>query len=119
MMVNGGDVTASVAKLTEFKLDKTITLPSGRTATFRKGVGRDMIKAQKELQLMDEPMTNPFAQSCALASVLGLIDGQPFTYEELMAMDIPEAAALAGAASENFSSAAPATSQPSSDSVSK
>jgi hypothetical protein len=98
----------------DFKVEKTVELPSGRIATFRKGLGRDMMRAQKILQAMDDEMTNPFALSCALASVLGRIDDKPFTYFEIMEMDIPEASALAGAASENFSSRGRETSPPSS-----
>jgi hypothetical protein len=103
----------------DFKVENTVELPSGRVATFRKGIGRDMMKAQKILQAMDEEMTNAFALSCALASVLGRIDDKPFTYDEIMEMDIPEATALAGAASENFSSRGRETSQRSSASDSK
>jgi len=103
----------------EFKVETKITLPSGKIATFRKGTGRDMMKAQKIVRAVNEEMTDPFALSIALASVIGRIDGKPFIYHDVLDMDIPEATALAGAASENFSSRPRETSQHSSASDSK
>lgn len=116
-IVNIPDEVVNAAATDNFKVVETVDLPSGKVATFRKGFGRDMMKAQKILRLLGEEMTDAFALSCALASVLGRIDGKAFTYEDIMDMEIPEATALAGAASENFSSRARETSPPSSGSA--
>jgi hypothetical protein len=72
-----------------------VILPSGRTAQFRPGKGRDLIAAQRVAKTPDEV-------AFALISVLATIDGAPIVYEDLLEMDLPDVLKLQEAVAGNF-----------------
>lgn len=60
-----------------------IPLSDGRKATFQKGYGHHMVKAN---QIASDPAAIPLA----LASLLTLIDGKPVIYEDLLEMPLSD-----------------------------
>lgn len=66
---------------------KELTLPSGRTATIKKGQGFHLLAAQRKSRTNDEI---PYA----LVAELAEIEGNKFTYEELLEMDIADVSML-------------------------
>jgi hypothetical protein len=91
--------------------DRTLlVLPSGRTAMIRKGVGRDLMRAQRVVGVS----TDPTAVVFALIAELVEIDGEKIVYEDLLAMDLNDVLALQSeVAGANFQGPPPAPSQPS------
>jgi len=66
---------------------KEITLPSGKTATFKQGKGYHLLYAQRKSKAIDEIQY-------ALVAELVEIDGASLTYEELLEMDIFDVSTL-------------------------
>ena len=99
---------------------RSITLPSGKTATVRRGKGRDLMRAQRALA----GNTDPTAVVFALVAELAQIDGAPIVYEDVAEMDLGDVLMLqAEVTGANFpepaqDSPAPALSPDSSASVS-
>lgn len=85
---------------------RTITLPSGRTATLRTGRGRDLVNAHRAVASNPEPI----AISFALIAELATIDGRKIVYEDLLTMDLNDVLVLESeiieAPAENFPKAA-------------
>jgi hypothetical protein len=65
--------------------ERAIVLPSGRRATIRRGFGRDLMRAQRAAQTAE-----PAAIIFALIAELAKIDGAPFLYEDVLAMDLAD-----------------------------
>jgi hypothetical protein len=87
-----------------------LILPSGRTAIIRKGVGRDLMRAQRVVGAANDPTAVVFA----LIAELVEIDGERIVYEDLLAMDLNDVLALQSeVAGANFQGPPPAPSQPS------
>jgi len=87
-----------------------MVLPSGRTAAIRKGVGRDLMRAQRVVGMSSDPTAVVFA----LIAELVEIDGEKIVYEDLLAMDLNDVLALQSeVAGANFQGPPPAPSQPS------
>lgn len=57
---------------------KTLTLPSGKIAQIRDGVGRDLLNAQRKISDRPDELTY------ALLAELLTVDGQPVIYEDLL-----------------------------------
>ncbi len=72
----------------ETEILKTLKLPSGKTATIRKAFGRDVRKAR----VMSAGQPEMFTQ--ALASILMMIDENPFTMEDMDDMEMPDYLAI-------------------------
>jgi hypothetical protein len=68
---------------------RTITLPSGRAAKIRRGIGRDLMRAQRAAQSAE-----PAAIVFALIAELSQIDGASIRYEDVLAMDLADAMVL-------------------------
>jgi hypothetical protein len=78
---------------------RSVTLPSGKTATLRKGKGRDLMRAQRALAGNSDPTAIVFA----LIAELAQIDGAPIVYEDVLEMDLDDVLALqAEVAGANF-----------------
>jgi len=87
-----------------------LILPSGKTALIRKGVGRDLMRAQRVVGSSSDPTAVVFA----LIAELVEIDGEKIVYEDLLAMDLNDVLALQSeVAGANFQGPPPAPSQPS------
>lgn len=71
---------------------RQITLPSGRTASIRRGKGRDLMRAHRAAAGNPEPL----AISFALVAELAEIEGKPIVYEDMLAMDLDDVLALQG-----------------------
>ena len=96
--------------LTEGKERNLLILPSGRSAAIRKGVGRDLMRAQRVVGLSSDPNAVVFA----LIAELVEIDGEKIVYEDLLAMDLNDVLALQSeVAGANFQGPPPVPSQPS------
>jgi hypothetical protein len=67
-----------------------IKLPSGRTATVRKGCGRDLMRAHRVAGHNPEPTAVTFALIAELAQV----DGKPIVYEDVLAMNLGDVLCL-------------------------
>jgi len=99
---------------------RSITLPSGKVVTLRKGKGRDLMHAQRAVAGNNDPTAVEFA----LIAELTQIDGTPIVYEDVLGMDLDDVLVLrAEVSSVNFPepaapSLAPAASQGSSTSAS-
>jgi len=97
-----------------------LALPSGKTATIRRGKGRDLMRAQRAVAGNPDPTAMVFA----LIAELAQIDGGPIVYEDVVEMDLSDVLVLQAEVTEaNFpepapDSPAPAVSQVSSASVS-
>jgi hypothetical protein len=99
---------------------RSVTLPSGKIATIRKGKGRDLMRAQRAVAGNPDPTAVVFA----LIAELAQIDGAPIVYEDVAEMDLGDVLVLqAEVTGANFpepapDSPAPAASRDSSASVS-
>src|SRR5579884_1053216 len=68
---------------------RVIVLPSGRRASVRRGVGRDLIRAQRAAQ-----SSEPAAIVFALIAELITIDARHIVYEDVLAMDLADVLVL-------------------------
>lgn len=99
---------------------RSVTLPSGKTATLRKGKGRDLMHAQRAVVGSSDPTALEFA----LIAELAQIAGAPVVYEDVLGMDLEDVLVLRAEVSQiNFPepalpSLAPAASRDSSASAS-
>ena len=66
---------------------KSLTLPSGKVAQIRDGVGRDLLNAQRKAQRPDEV-------TLALTAELLTVDGGPVIYEDLLDWPLADVAVL-------------------------
>lgn len=79
---------------------KNFTLPSGKVVTFREAKGRDLMRAQ----VMVGGATEPMAIIYAIVALVAAIDGQSFTYEDVLEMPLRDVMELQnGVLGENFS----------------
>jgi hypothetical protein len=86
-----------------------LILPSGRSASIRKGFGRDLMRAQRVVGTSSDPTAVVFA----LIAELVEIDGEKIVYEDLLAMDLNDVLALQSeVAGANFQGPPPAPSRP-------
>jgi hypothetical protein len=76
---------------------KEITLPSGKTANFKDGKGRDLLNAQRKAKTPDEILF-------ALIAEIAEIDGEAVIYEDLLEMDLEDVLALQAEISGKFQS---------------
>jgi hypothetical protein len=76
---------------------KELTLPSGMTAVFKPGKGRDLLNAQRKAKTPEEILF-------ALIAELAEIEGQTIVYEDLLDMDLEDVLALQGVFSGKFQS---------------
>lgn len=89
---------------------KLLTLPSGRTASIRKGLGRDLMRAQRAAGVSADASAVVFALIAELAE----IDGKRIVYEDVLAMDLSDVLVLqAEVAGGNFQDPPPVPSLPS------
>ena len=79
-------------------MTKKITLPSGKTATLRKGRGFDLLQAQQKAKTSEEI---PYALIAELAE----IDGQKLVYEDILELDLEDVIALQAEISGKFTEA--------------
>ncbi len=94
--VNG--VRIGGAEAVEARETKTIQLPSGASADIRKGMGRDLMRAQRAVAGGDAS-TVVFA----LIAELARIDGRKIVYEDVLEMELADVMALqAEVIGENF-----------------
>ena len=111
VVVNG--VKVQGASGAERKDVRMLSLPSGKTATIRKGFGRDLMRAQQAVGLSSDPNAVVFA----LIAELTEIDGHRIVYEDLLAMDLGDVLTLQSeVAGANFQDPPPAPSPHSSTS---
>ena len=68
-------------------MSKTLTLPSGKVATLKKGRGYDLLQAQQKAKTSEEI---PYALIAELAE----IDGQKLVYEDILELDLEDVIAL-------------------------
>jgi hypothetical protein len=88
---------------------RSITLPSGKTATLRRGKGRDLMRAQRAVAGNPDPTAVVFA----LIAELSQIDGAPIVYEDVSDMDLGDVLVLqAEVTGANFPEPAPASPAP-------
>lgn len=93
---------------------KTITLPSGKTATIREAVGLDLMHAQRAVPAGNNEMA---AVMFALVAETVEIDGKQIVYEDMLTMKLADVLALQREVmGENFASPPPSTSPPLSNS---
>jgi hypothetical protein len=99
---------------------RSVTLPSCKTATIRRGKGRDLMRAQRAVSGNPDPTAVVFA----LIAELVQIESAPIVYEDVIEMDLADVLVLqAEVTGANFpepaqASPAPASSQDSSVSAS-
>jgi len=79
---------------------KELTLPSGKTAVFKDGKGRDLLNAQRKAHTPEEIIF-------ALIAEIAQIDEQPLIYEDLLEMDLEDVLALQAEISGKFQSLQP------------
>lgn len=72
---------------------KTVALPSGRSATVKKGKGKHLRAAGRHAN----PAQDPMGYAMALAAQLVEIDGNPVLPEDLDEMDMDDVQAIMGA----------------------
>jgi len=78
--------------------NRTIELPSGATAEVRKGLGRDLMRAQRTAAGGDAS-----AVVFALIAELARVDGRKVVYEDVLEMELADVLALqAEVVGENF-----------------
>ena len=78
---------------------RQVPLPSGKTASIRKGFGRDLMRAQR----VAGPAGDSAAVIFALIAELTEVDGERIVYEDLLAMELNDVLALqAEVAGPNF-----------------
>jgi len=98
----GGDQAASSDATRE------ITLPSGRRASIRTGVGRDLMKAQRAAG----PNADSSMVLFALIAELSQVEGERLVYEDVLKMEIADVVTLqAEVAGANFPDPPPQPSQ--------
>ncbi len=68
-------------------MTKTLTLPSGKIATFEKGKGKDLLQAQIKAKTSDEIPYALLAELCE-------IDGQKLVYEDILELDLEDVITL-------------------------
>ena len=73
-------------------MTKELILPSGKTATIKKGKGIDLLKAQQNANSSDEIPYALLAQLCE-------IDGNKVVYEDILELDLEDVIALQNAIS--------------------
>ena len=96
--------------------NRVLILPSGRNASIRKGLGRDLMRAQRAAGAAADPSAVVFALIAELAE----IDGKRVVYEDVLGMDLNDVLVLqAEVAGANFQDPLPAHSRPSSTSDSQ
>jgi hypothetical protein len=83
-------------------MTKTLSLPSGKTATLRKGRGFDLLQAQQKAKTSEEI---PYA----LIAELTEIDGQKLVYEDILELDLSDVIALQAELSGKFQTTAQQT----------
>jgi hypothetical protein len=94
---------------------RTVALPSGASASIRRGHGRDLMRAQRAAAGGE-----PTAVVFALIAELAEIDGRRIVYEDVLAMDLGDVLALeAEVVGANFQDPPPRLSQDWSDSDSR
>ena len=94
--VNGVKIGAGTAM--EEGETKTLDLPSGARAEVRKGMGRDLMRAQRAVAGGDAS-----AVVFALIAELARIDGRKIVYEDVLEMELADVMALqAEVIGENF-----------------
>lgn len=94
--VNGVKIGGAAAS--EDRESKALELPSGARAEVRKGMGRDLMRAQRAVAGGDAS-----AVVFALIAELVLIDGRKIVYEDVLEMDLTDVMALqAEVIGENF-----------------
>ncbi len=94
--VNG--VRIGGAEAMEDRETRTIELPSGARAEVRKGMGRDLMRAQRAVAGGDAS-----AVVFALIAELARIDGRKIVYEDVLEMELADVMALqAEVIGENF-----------------
>lgn len=76
---------------------KELTLPSGKTAKFKDGKGRDLLNAQRKAKTSDEILF-------ALIAEITEIEGEAVIYEDLLDMDLEDVLALQAEISGKFQS---------------
>ncbi len=114
--VNGVKIGGAPAKAGSEPAGRVVALPSGKSATVRRGFGRDLMRAQRAAGGSGDPGAVVFA----LIAELVEIDGAKILYEDVLAMDLGDVLALqAEVAGENFQFPPPVPSQPSSTSDSR
>ena len=91
-------------------MTKTITLPSGKTATIHKGVGFDLLQAQMKAK-------NPEEIPYALIAELAEIDGIKLVYEDILQMDLEDVITLQAEISGKFEKKTPTVSVTTTSSV--
>lgn len=79
---------------------KELTLPSGKTAKFKDGKGRDLLNAQRKAKTPDEILF-------ALIAEIAEIDGTAVIYEDLLEMDLEDVLTLQAEISGKFQSLQP------------
>jgi hypothetical protein len=109
------DLTINGVKLREAaeaeqQYRRLLILPSGKSAAIRRGLGRDLMRAQRVVGVSSDPNAVVFA----LIAELVEIDGEKIVYEDLLAMDLNDVLALQSeVAGANFQGPPPVPSQPS------
>ncbi len=89
--------------------NKVLILPSGRSASIRKGLGRDLMRAQRAAGASADASAVVFALIAELAE----IDGKRVVYEDVLGMDLSDVLVLqAEVAGANFQDPLPAHSRP-------
>lgn len=113
MSVNGVKVAGTAVEERGEQELRMMVLPSGRTASVRKGFGRDLMRAQRAAGASADPTAVVFA----LIAELVEIEDARIVYEDVLAMELGDVLALqVEVAGENFELPPPAPSQPSSTS---
>ena len=86
------------SETTEDRDTKMLELPSGKRGSVRKGMGRDLMRAQRAVAGGDAS-----AVVFALIAELVLIDGRKIVYEDVLEMELADVMALqAEVIGENF-----------------
>lgn len=76
---------------------KQLNLPTGKTAVFKDGKGRDLLNAQRKAKTPDEILY-------ALIAEITEIDGEAVIYEDLLEMPLEDVLALQAEMSGKFQS---------------
>ncbi|HYH17499.1 MAG TPA: phage tail assembly protein [Azospirillum sp.] len=79
---------------------RTVTLPSGKAATVRKGKGRDLVQAAR----MAGGGNDGMKLTMGIIAVLTQVDGRPLVIEDVEEMDLGDVMALMGAVMGNGAS---------------
>ncbi len=84
-------------------MEKDITLPSGKTAKIKEGLGKHLRMAQRKA-------VSPEDITFALISELAQIDGQPIVYEDLDDMPLKDVLMLVSEVAGDFPTRLPSSS---------